>query len=131
MGAVTHSPILQQFITLQRKTFLQQSSPPPLALPKNGTLLLLQAQISFSWVSLLWISTPQTLVHHSLAPSGYLFTTSTSPLPGTDLWSLSLSAQLPPKHLRLWCLGVMVLMVFAALSALPSSVQLLHFSLRL
>ena len=37
--------------------------------------------------------------------SGYLHIANLSPLPGTDLWSLSLSAQPPSECLRLWCLG--------------------------
>ena len=58
-----------------------------------------------------WLSTPQPLVYYSptcgallLGPLSCLHTTSPSPLTGTDLWSLSLSAQPTPKHLGLRCL---------------------------
>ena len=63
-------------------------------------------------------STPQSAAHCSLAPSGCLHTANPSPLPGTDLWSLSLSAQPPPEHLRLWCPGAVVQMICVALSLL-------------
>ena len=59
----------------------------------------------------LWLSTPQPLVYHFPHPwctaprlLGCLHTSNTSPLPGNDLWSLSLITQPPPKLLRLWCL---------------------------
>ena len=64
----------------------------------------------------LWCSAPQSLVHHSLAHLGCLHTANPSPLPATDLWSLSLSVQPLPKCLRLWCPGVVVPMVFVAFS---------------
>ena len=60
-----------------------------------------------------WLSTPQLLVYYSPppphstplpSPLGCLHTINHSLLPGTGLWSLNLSAQPPPKHLRLWCL---------------------------
>ena len=61
---------------------------------------------------LLWHSTPQLVAHHSpthgtvlLNPLGCPHTANSSPLPGTDLWSLSLSVQPPPECLRLWCPG--------------------------
>ena len=67
----------------------------------------------------LWCSTPQPLGLRSLAPSVYLCTPSPSPLPGSDLCSLSLSTHPPPKHLKLWRPGAVVLpIVFAALSLL-------------
>ena len=59
-----------------------------------------------------WRFAPQPVAHSSpacgtllISPSGCLHTANHSPLPGTDLWSLSLSAQPPPEHLRLWCPG--------------------------
>ena len=39
------------------------------------------------------------------SPSGCLLTSNPSPLTGNDLWSLSLSAQPLPEHLRLQCPG--------------------------
>ena len=78
--------------------------------PSNGTLLLLQAQAS-SRVPLalvlccpMWFTAPESL---GLSPH----TANPSPLPLTDLQSLSLRvlrAQPPPKHLRLWCPGEVV-----------------------
>lgn len=72
-------------------------------LPNNGAFSLLQVQ-TFSWV-------PSGTASHSPAlsillpsPLGCLHTANPSPLPVTDLWSLSFSAQPPPEHLRLWCL---------------------------
>lgn len=81
----------------------------------------------------LWCSTSQPLDHHSLSPSGCLCTANPSPLPGTDLWIFSFSAQPLPKTLRLCCQVVVVMMVFVtlSLSAFPSSVKLLCFSLKL
>ena len=77
---------------------------PPLALPNNGTLLLLESQNS-SWV-------PSAVVFGFPAhgaplprPSVCLHTANPNPLPGTELQSLSLSMWPPPEHLRLWCLG--------------------------
>ena len=108
----THSPALQESTHMQKKIFLWQSTP-PLARPNNGTLVLLQVQTS-SQVH----AAPQPLKHYSLAPSGCLHTTNHSSCPGTDLQILSLSAQPLPEHLMLWCPGVMVLMVFGAISLL-------------
>ena len=78
--------------------------PPPLALPKNGALLLLWDQTS-SWVPLAVVHYSPTIGTLLPSPSGCLHTANPSPLPGTDLWSLSLSAQPLTKHLRLWYLG--------------------------
>ena len=69
----------------------------------------------FPW---LWYSALQPLVHCSLSPSGCLHTANPSPLPRTDLWSPSLSAQPLSEHLRLWCLGAVVPIVFMALCLL-------------
>ena len=52
------------------------------------------------------------------SPSGCLHTANPSPLPRIVLWSLSLSTQPLPEHLRLWCPGAAVMMVCAALSLL-------------
>ena len=75
------------------------------------------------------------LLPHSLgcdAPLPVPLMANSSPLLGTDLHSLSLSAQPPPNCLRLWytwqC-GTDGL--WSSLSALPSSVWQLHFSPRL
>ena len=66
----------------------------------------------FPWFLLLWCSLPQPVVYHSpahgtllLSPSGCLNRASPSLLPRTGLQSLSLSAQPPLEHLRLWCPG--------------------------
>ena len=60
---------------------------------------------------LLWLSMPQPLAYHSptcgaLFPShlGCLQAAKPSPLPGTDLWNISLSTQPPPECLSLWYL---------------------------
>ena len=73
-----------------------------LDLPNSGTLLLWQSQASSH--------TPSAVVHCYLAhgipvpsPSGCLHTDNSSPFPGKDLCSPSLSAQPPPDCLRLWC----------------------------
>ena len=54
----------------------------------------------------LWCTIPQLLAYHSPVPSDYFHTGNPSPLPGTDLWILSLSTQPLPKCLSLWCLGL-------------------------
>ena len=66
-------------------------------------LLLGSLSCSFPFSSPYLTASPS---HSALLPSplGCLHTPNTSPLPGTDLQSLSLAAQPPPKHLRLWCL---------------------------
>lgn len=70
----------------------------------------------------LWCSVPPPVVHCLPRPSGCPHTASLSPLPGTDLWSLSLRAQPPPTCLRLWFLGqryqwsVRLSLVFSLLS---------------
>ena len=66
-----------------------------------------------------------------LSPLGCLHTANPSPLPGTDLQSLSLSAQPPPECFRLWCLGNIADDPCHSHSAFPSSFQLLHFSRQL
>ena len=55
------------------------------------------------------------------SPSACRHTVNPSPLPGDDLWYPSLSTQPPPKHLRLWYLGVVVQMVSVALTLLCPS----------
>ena len=60
-----HSTASQESTHVQRKIFLWQSAPPPLALPNSDALLLLWAQTS-SHVSL--GSTPKPLARCSLAP---------------------------------------------------------------
>ena len=79
------------------------SPPLPFSPSTSGALLLLWAQTS-SWV-------PSAVALHSPAhgillpsPSGCFHIANHSPLPGTDLQSLSLSVQPPPECLRLWCL---------------------------
>ena len=78
--------------------------PPPLPVLNNGALIPLRAQISSH--------VPLAVAFHSLAhgallpsPSGCLHTANPNPLPGTDLWNLSLRIQSPLKHFSLWCLG--------------------------
>ena len=51
-------------------------------------------------------------------PSGCLHIANHSPVPGSDLQSLTLSAQPPLKHLRLWCSGTVVVIVCVALTLL-------------
>ena len=110
-------PTAQEPTHEQRKIFLRQSHPcsshPPLQwhlAPPAGPGLL---------------PIPSTLVLPSptsgtLLPSclDCLHTGNPSPFHGTDPWSLSLSTQLLPDHLRLWCLGVVVLVVCAPLALL-------------
>ena len=59
---------------------------PPLALPNNGALLLLQAQTASH--------TPSAVAPASLPSSGCFHTANPSPLPGTDLWSPKPESQL-------------------------------------
>ena len=75
-------------------------APPPHSIPTSGTLLLLWPQAS-SYLSQLWGTAPQPMAHCSLFPSGCFHTANRSPLPGSDLYRSSLSAQSPPKCLRL------------------------------
>ena len=84
------------------KRVLWWSAPPPLTLPTSGTLLLLWAQTSSLVPSAVALCSP---AHGAPlpGPSGCPHAVGPSPLPGTDLWSLSLRAQPPPEHLRLWC----------------------------
>ena len=99
-----HSPALQVSAPAQRKIFLWQSALPPLALPNNGALLLLKAHTSSLVSSAMALCSP-TLDAVLPGPSGCFPTTNPNFLPGTDLQSLSLSAQPPSKHLRLLCPG--------------------------
>ena len=89
-------PTAQEPMNVQRKIFLWQYCPCPLALPNNGTLFLLQAQESFHSPLTMKLCSPACI---TLFPShsGCPFTTDSSPLLRTDLWSLSISAQSPPK----------------------------------
>ena len=66
-----------------------------LILCNNGTLLLLQAQAS-SCASLAVALHSPACGAPFLSPSSYLYTANPSPLPGTDLQTLSLSAQPTP-----------------------------------
>ena len=79
--------------------------------PQQCTLLLLQGQPPPRFPQL-WHSAPQPMVfgfpaHGTPLPSPLdcFYIANPSPLPGTDLWSLSLSIQCLPEHPRLWCLG--------------------------
>ena len=103
--------------------------PPPLTLSNNVAMLLLWAQTS-SQVPLAVASAPQPLVHHSLAFSGYLYTTNPNPLPRTDLWSLSLNSPCPGIS-DCGAGGGGTSGLCTSLCALLFSVQLLHFSLQL
>ena len=73
-------------------------------LPINGALPLLWAQTSSRVPSGVASHSPARGTAH-LSPSGCRHTATPSPLPGTHLRSLSLSAQPPPEHLRLWFPG--------------------------
>ena len=77
-------------------------TPPCLPLPNNGALPLLWAWGSFLTAVILCSPACGAPLPR---PSGCLHTANTSPVPRTDLWSLGLSAQSPPKYLRLWFLG--------------------------
>ena len=66
-----------------------------------------------------------------LGPSGRPHPASPSPLPRTDLWSLSLSARPPRQGLRLWCPGGWFASSVRLSLALLFSVQLQRFSPRL
>ena len=57
-----------------------------------------------------WHTTPE--------PLRLIHTGNPSPLPGTDLQSLSLNVHALPEHLRLCCSGVVVPMVYSSLSLL-------------
>ena len=77
--------------------------PPPLTL-HNGALLLL-------WVQASSCAPLAMVLHFSVhdtplpSPSSCFHTANPSPLPETDLRSLSLSTQPLPERLRLWCPG--------------------------
>ena len=88
-------------VPVQRKILLGGPSPPPLAPPPNGTLALLWAEASSCAPLAMVLCSP---AHGTLlrSPSGCLHTANPSPFPGTDLWSLSLSAQPLSEYLRLW-----------------------------
>lgn len=124
----TPNPALWVSARVQTEKFLWKSTPFPLALPNNVTLLLLQVQTSgFPQQG---HSSPQPLAHYPLAPSGCLHTVNPSSLPGNNLQNLSLSTQAPLEHLRLWLLGAVVLMDSVALFLIcHSHLQLVCFSL--
>ena len=107
---------------VQGKICLLQSAPPTLDIPINDGLLLLWAQTSSQVPSAVALHFPACGVLVPI-PSGSLYTVNPSLLPRTDLQSLSLSAKLPPKHLRLCCLGAVLPMVCVAftLLCLPQS----------
>ena len=106
-------------------SFLWKPLLPPLRSPTMAPCLSCGSG-SYPGFPLLWLSPPLPVAHSSLAPH-----TIPSSLPGTDLWSLSLSTQPPPEHLRLWCPGQGSDDPCGSQSALLFSVQLLHFSHRL
>ena len=85
-------------------------------------MFLLQAQTSSRVLGTVALSSPACGTSLP-SPSGCLHKANPSCLPGTDLQSLSLSMQPLADHLRLWCPGVVVQMVFAVFSLLcpPSS----------
>ena len=89
----TSSPTLQDSVNLQRKKFLSHSAP-PLDLPIMVPCFSCEPRPAPGF---------PVVVHHSPDLSGCLCTANPNPLPRTDLQSLSLSAQPPPKGLRLWC----------------------------
>ena len=137
-GAITHSPCKRHLparsLTFQKyscavKDIPMSVHPPPLALPSNGALLFLRAQTS-QVPSAVAFSSPAlgALLPGSLKLSPHH---QRIPLSRNELWSLGHSAQPLPEHFRLWCLGVVVPMIFLqlSLSVLSSLVQLLHFSL--
>ena len=92
-------------------------APFPFALLNHGTLLLLQAQTSSHAHSALGLHSPACSAPLP-NPSGCLRTATHSPFRITELRSLSLRTQSPPECFKLWCLGVMVLMICVILSPL-------------
>ena len=91
-------------------------SPPLSSCPPQQWHLGYPLGPDLSWV-------PSTLAFGSPAcgiplpsPSGCLHTANPSALPGTNLWSLSLSAQPRPEHLRQWSPGVVVQVICVALT---------------
>ena len=94
-------PTLWEFACAQGKIFLWQSTLLPLVLSNNGALLLLWALTSSKVPSAMAFHSPR---HGTLlsSPSSCFHRANSSPLARTDLWSLSLSLQPPPMHLRLW-----------------------------
>ena len=106
---------------MHREKFLYQS-PPPLALPNNGTLLLLQTQSAFPQM---WHFVPLPMAHCSLDSLGCLHIANPSPLPGTE--SQHPAPAQASQAVVFRGSGTDGLRRF--LSALSSSVQLLHFSL--
>ena len=111
-------PALWESAHAQGKRLLWQPTPPPLIFSSNGTLLLLSQ--NSSWVPLAMTLCSSAYYVPLPSPSGCHHTANPSPLPGTDLWSLSLRTQSPPKYLWLWYLGMVVEMVYAALILLCS-----------
>lgn len=88
---------------VQGKRFLWQSTPPPLALLNNGTLLLWTQNSSQVPLAVVFSSPAYGTLLPS--PSGRFHIANPSPLPRTDLWSLILSTQPVPQCPRMWCLG--------------------------
>lgn len=107
---------------VHRRILLWWPAPPPLALSHNSTLTLLWAQTSSQVPLAVVFCSP---AHGTPLPSplGCLHTTNPSLLPKNDLWSLSLSTQTPPEHLKLWCPGAVlsVACVVHCLLCLPQS----------
>ena len=114
MPGLQEDPAAQELLHEERKIFLWQSAFPSLAIPNNGTLFLLQAQ------ACLWVPLATTLHFPTLgapppSPSGFHHTANPSPFPRTDLWSLSLSAQLLTWASQAVVSRMVVLMVCMAL----------------
>ena len=104
-------------------SFYGSPSGPSLALPNNGTLLLLQAQTSSHASS--------AVAHHSLTPSGCLHTANPSPFPVTNLHSEFLVPSPCPSVSGCGVLGGDTDTLCSSLSALPRFSQPLYFSLKL
>ena len=103
---------------------------PPLflSLPINGTLLLLLAQASFHNPSAVVLLTPACGVLLS-SPSGCLHTANPSPLLGTDCQSLSKCPAPTQASQAVVSRGICTDGLCGSLSALCSSIWLVHFSL--
>ena len=100
-GALLPIALPSESLCVQRKIFLWWCTPPPLALPNNDASLLLWAQTSSQFPSALVFCSP-ALGAPFPSPSDCPHIANTSPLPATDLWSLSLSTQPPSKSSGRW-----------------------------
>ena len=109
-----HSTSASQHAHVHTQAQGVSSGIPPLLLSSSPTVVVpsLSCRSRHSTgFPLQWVSTPQSLAYCSptqgtllLSLLGCVHTTNPSPLLGTDLQSLNLSTQPPPKCLRLWCL---------------------------